>query len=103
MNILRWTAAPFLAARYELELHDALRAEAHRDEAVEVLRCGRHEDAAALTERRLHFRAADELTDVRRANLFLPLGHQYQVHRHLPTRAPNRVQRRQKRRFRPLL
>ena len=37
MNVLRRAASPFFAARNQLQLDHALRAKAHRDDAVEVL------------------------------------------------------------------
>src|SRR2546422_8100806 len=103
MNVLLRTASPFLAARYELELDHAFRAEAQRDDAVEILHRGRHEDADAFPECGLDFGPVDELTDVRRADLFLSLGHHHQVHRHFSPGAANGMQRRQKRRFWPFL
>ena len=44
-----------------------------------------------------------ELSNVRRTDLLLAFRHQHQVHRHLLSRAANRMQRREERRLRSLL
>ena len=54
-------------------------------------------------ERRLHFRLVHDLPDVRRTNFLFAFRHHHQVHRHLFARALDRMQRREKRRFRSLL
>ena len=88
----------------QLELDDALRAEADRDDAVGVLRRRRHEDAdASCASAASHLGPADDLPDVRRADLLLALGDQHEVDRQLPAGAADRVQRGEERRLRALL
>src|SRR5437016_1188512 len=103
MDILRRTASPLLAARYQLELGHTLRAEADRHDAVEILRRRRHEDASGFPKRRFYLRTVNELADVRRPDLFLSLGDHHKIDRHLSSRAANGVESGQKRRLRSLL
>src|SRR5688500_20172166 len=103
MDVFHWTAAPFLAARHELELDDALRAEGDGDDAVEVLGGGGEDHADRLAQRSLHLGLQHHVRDVRRPDLLLTLGDEDEVDRHLLVRAADGMQRGEKRRFRPLL
>src|SRR3954447_22526041 len=97
MDVFGRTASPLLAARYELQLDHAFRAEGDGDDAVEILRGGGHEDAAALAQRGFDLGTMDELPDVRRADLLLSFRDHDEVHRHLLAGAANRMQRGQER------
>ena len=103
VNVLRRTASPFFAARYQFELDHAFRAEVHGDDAVEILRRRRHEDADAFLQRRQHLGSPNELRNVRRTDFLFAFGDQHQVHRHLLAGAANRMQRGEERRFRSFL
>src|SRR5216117_208557 len=96
-------AAPTFAARDELQLDHALGAEGDDHLAVEFLRGRGHEDPHRVPERGEHLRPADDLGEVRRADLFFTFGHEHQVDRELPTRAADRVQCGQERRLGALL
>ena len=103
VNVLCRTASPLFAARHQLKLDNAFRAQVHRDDSVQVLCRKRHEYADTLLERRKHLGTPNELRDVRRTDLLFAFGHQHQVYRHLLSRAANCVQGREKRRFRSFL
>src|SRR3546814_8231431 len=72
-------APPLLAAGDQFEFDHTLRAQGHRDFAIEPLQRHRHEHADRVAQRRLYFRAMHQLPDVRRTDLLLALRDQHQV------------------------
>jgi hypothetical protein len=92
VDVAARAAAPLLAAADELALDDALRAERDRDGPVRVLVGRRHEDARALRERGRDVGRANDLREVRRADLLLALRDEDEVDRELPPRALVRVE-----------
>src|SRR5262249_31763812 len=103
VNVLLRPAPPTLAAGGDLTFNDAFRAERDRYLAIESLRCVRHEDANALFERSLDFRLIDNLLEVRRSDFLFAFSHENQIERELPAGAADGMERRKKRRLRPLL
>src|SRR5579884_1356825 len=99
MNVFRRPSAPTLAARDQLELDYAFRSEAHGDDPVEVLRCGRHEDADRFSERCFYFGPMHELADVRGSDFFFTFGNEHEIHRQFFAGAANRMQGGEKRRL----
>src|SRR5689334_2106144 len=93
VDVLLWAATPALAARHQLTFDHALGAEEDRDLAVQPLGRGGHEDAEGLFQRRLHFGPAHDLGEVWRPDFFFTLRDEDEVHRRLPARTADGVQR----------
>ncbi len=86
------------------QLDDALGAEAHRHDAVRVLRGRRHEDADAAARAPPPPPAwRTTCGEVRRADLLFALGDEHEVDGQLPARAAERVERGEERRLGALL
>src|SRR6266481_1927832 len=93
MNVLAWAASPLFPGRYEFEFDDTFGAKAHRNDTVQPLAGGGHEDPRTTRESCLDFRAMHDLRKVRRADLFFAFRDQHQVDRHLSARATDGVER----------
>jgi len=63
---------------------------------VRILRRKRHKDSQGALQRGQHFRPADDLGKMRRANFFFAFSHKNKIHRQLAACAADGVQRRQK-------
>src|SRR5687768_6872157 len=93
MDVLARSAPPFLAARHELDLDDTLRAEQHAHIAVGILARGGHDHADRALQGGGDVAVVHDLTDVRRADLFLSLGDEYEVYGQLFPGTVDRVER----------
>ncbi len=96
MDIEFRAASPVLAARDQLQLNDALRAERRHYRAIQRLHSRRHEHTRTFSQCGQHLRPANHLRKMRRADFLLPFGHQYQVHRKLASRVAEAMQGREK-------
>ena len=103
MNVFGRAASPFFAARDQFQFDHAFGTEVHGHDAVQILRCRGHEYADAFRQCRLHFRLAHDLPNMRRTDFLFAFRHHHEVNRQFLPRAADRVQRRQKRRFRSFL
>ena len=85
--------APLRPARHQFELHDPLRPEVDFDGAAETLVAERDDHARAFLQCGLDLGLEDDLREVRRSDLLLPLAHEDEVHGELLARCLERMQR----------
>ena len=97
VNILSGSSSPLRPRRYHLELDDALGSQIHLHRSVELLVTQRNDDARALAQRRLDLRLEHDVREIRRSDLLLAFADQHQIHRELPARRLECVQRREAR------
>ena len=103
MNVLGGTAAPFFAARNQLDFDHALGAEVERHRAVTGLAGRRHHDAHRALQCRRDFGIGEQRRKVGRADFFLTLGNEDEVDRQLDARVLERMQRGEEGHLRSLL
>src|SRR5262249_1862424 len=92
MHVVFRPASPLLAARHELQLHHALRAEVDLDRTVEALAPERNDDAEAFLQSRFDFGSEDDLRKVRRAAFLFAFADEDEIHRELLICRLERVQ-----------
>src|SRR5580658_4053989 len=92
MEILLRSAMPPFAARYELEFHYALGAKIDGDGSIGRLHRHGHVNAGAFPESGENVGPVDNLRKVRRSDLLLAFGHEYEIDGQLAPGPAERVQ-----------
>ena len=102
MDVSPGAASPLFAAGNQFQLDYAFGAQKRRNFSVGILRSEWHKDSHGFLQRGQHFRPADDLGKMRRADFFFSFSHKNKIHGQLAARAADGMQRRQECRFRAL-